>query len=171
MSGFEDLHGEPPADPGLYAGVMMNRVVAFLIDMVIVAVIWGGLAVISVFLGLISFGLLWGPATAFMTLLPIIYHALFIAAPGRATPGMKMMNIEVRSWNGNRPTPLQALIMSLVFYITLTPTAGLVLIVALLNSRNRTLHDFVAGTVMVDSRQAALWQGRDFLPEQSGRQF
>jgi uncharacterized RDD family membrane protein YckC len=53
----------------------------------------------------------------------------------------------------------QAILMAVLFYATIGPTGGLVLLVALFNGRRRTLHDLLSGTVVVRRLPAAL-----FLP-------
>jgi uncharacterized RDD family membrane protein YckC len=44
---------------------------------------------------------------------------------------------------------LQALIQTALFYITVGATCSLILLLVLFNGHKRTLHDMVAGTVMV----------------------
>jgi uncharacterized RDD family membrane protein YckC len=72
---------------------------------------------------------------------------------------MSLFGLEVRSWTGQRPTVWQAVLMAVLFYATIGPTGGLVLLVALFNGRRRTLHDLLSGTVVVRRLPAAL-----FLP-------
>ncbi len=63
---------------------------------------------------------------------------------------MRIFDLELRS--GFRRAPrafLQALVQTLLFYITVAMTCSLVLLFALFNRRRRTLHDVLAGTVMV----------------------
>jgi uncharacterized RDD family membrane protein YckC len=49
------------------------------------------------------------------------------------------------------PTPLQALLSVLLYYLTLA-TSGLLLVVALFTIRHRTLHDLLSGLVVVRVR-------------------
>ena len=62
---------------------------------------------------------------------------------------MRVFDLELRSVYGERPSFLQALLQTALFYITVGITCSLILLVALFNRRWRTLHDFLAGTVMV----------------------
>ena len=62
---------------------------------------------------------------------------------------MAALDVEVRSWNGRRPDLLQAFIQTAVFYLTVAVTSWLILLVALFTNRNRTLHDYLAGTLAV----------------------
>jgi uncharacterized RDD family membrane protein YckC len=62
---------------------------------------------------------------------------------------MRVFDLELRPVSGERPSFLQALIQTVLFYVTVGMTCSLILLVALFNRRRRTLHDFLAGTVMV----------------------
>jgi uncharacterized RDD family membrane protein YckC len=59
------------------------------------------------------------------------------------------MDVEIRSWTGRRPDYVQAFLMTALFYATVLPTGFLVLAVALFNDRQRTLHDYLVGTLGV----------------------
>ena len=69
-----------------------------------------------------------------------------------ATPGQAMFGLMVRRDDDlGPPTLAQAVISTLVFYLTLA-TSGLLLLVALFTERKRTLHDLVSGLVVVRTR-------------------
>ncbi|MEE8534923.1 MAG: RDD family protein, partial [Kiloniellales bacterium] len=76
------------------------------------------------------------------------YHSYFVGHDG-ATPGMRLLDVEIRVWTGRRPDYVQAFLVALLFYATVLPTSWLVLVVALFNERNRTLHDLLTGTLAV----------------------
>ena len=88
------------------------------------------------------------PVIAF---LPLLYHGFFVGSKG-ATPGMRIMGLEVRTLAGPPPDYLQAFLLAAIFLFTIVPTAWLVLLVALFNERRRTLHDWIVGTVVVRSK-------------------
>ncbi len=74
---------------------------------------------------------------------------LFLAGPLSATPGQSMLGLIVRRNDDfGQPTRLQALVSTLLFYLTLA-TSGLLLLVALFTVRRRTLHDLLSGLVVV----------------------
>lgn len=132
--------------PELFDGVMIRRIVAYLIDVVILS----GTVLFLWFLVVMTLGLL-GPIAAFITpVIPLAYHSLLIGGPNSATIGMRMMGVEVRRLDGGRPELFQALLQTLLFYATLTLT-GLLLIVALFNDRRRCLHDWLSGTLTVNT--------------------
>ena len=144
-------HGAPPAPsaaPRLYGGLILRRSLAYLVDVLIIAVLGLCLGFVLSLIGILSFGLLSPLAIVAMALWPLAYHSFFIATRG-ATPGMGLFGLELRDWGGGRVEPLQAVLVVLLFYVTVSLTAWLVLIVVLLNDRGRALHDILAGTIMV----------------------
>jgi uncharacterized RDD family membrane protein YckC len=135
-------------DESLYDSILIRRCFGYLIDLVLLSclavVVWTTLGL----LGILSFGILLPLQAIALALLPVGYHTLFIGAQG-ATPGMRLLDLEVRSLDGQAPDYVQALVMTAVFYVSISATAWLVLLVALFNERRRTLHDFLSGTVVV----------------------
>jgi len=153
---FEDAawEGEPPRpldEPALFDGVLWRRVVGYGIDVLLLSVIFSVLGLLA----FLSFGLLAPVNLAIAPIVPIAYHTYFIGRSG-ATPGMTLMDLETRTWTGGRPEYLQALLMTVMFYLSLAVTWLLVLLVPLFNERKRTLHDLISGVVVVrHSRLAA----------------
>ena len=62
---------------------------------------------------------------------------------------MQVLGIEVRTLDGNRPSLLQAFAMTALFYVSITLTTLLILLIALFNDRRRCVHDILSGTVVV----------------------
>lgn len=140
---------DPVAFPELYEGVLWRRVLAYFVDLLFIAVIAVGVWVAFAVLWLVSFGLL-GPVLWFLFgLVPLAYHTLLLSGSRSATFGMRCFDLELRSVTGERPSFPQALIQTALFYVTVGLTCSLILLVTLFNRRRRTLHDFLAGTVMV----------------------
>jgi uncharacterized RDD family membrane protein YckC len=82
---------------------------------------------------------------------------LFVACHLSATPGQAMFGLIVRRHDDLGPPALvQAVISTLVFYLTLA-TSGLLLLVALFTEQKRTLHDLISGLVVVRSRAWRDW--------------
>jgi len=90
-----------------------------------------------------------------MSILPFVpfcYHLLSLLGSASATPGQQMLGLTVRrDFDLGPPTGLQALVSTLMFYLTLA-TSGLLLVVALFTTRHRALHDLVSGLVVVRGR-------------------
>jgi uncharacterized RDD family membrane protein YckC len=145
---WTDQPPDPLFKPDLYDGLLWRRACGYLIDVLVLGVLgaaaWFALGLLVV----LSFGLLLPLQIVALALLPLAYHTLFLATRGQ-TLGMAALDVEVRSWNGRRPDLLQAFIQTAVFYLTVAVTSWLILLVALFTTRNRTLHDYLAGTLVV----------------------
>lgn len=137
----------PLDDPDLYDGIIVRRIIGYFLDVLILVLIGGALWIALWTLAIVSFGLL-SPFLIFLPILPLLYHSFFIGSGG-ATPGMRAMDVEVRTWTGAPPGYAEAFIQTVVFYVTVPPTSALILVVALFNDRHRTLHDFLSGVVVV----------------------
>lgn len=147
--------------PEYYRGVMLRRIVAYVVDGLIVLGLASAVWIATGLLTMLSFGLLAPLQALAVALVPLAYHSVLIAAPGSATLGMRLFGLKVRSIatdldaGGGRPTLLQAIIQVVAFYGSIAATGSLVLIVALFNARRRTLHDWLAGTIVIRVPQSA----------------
>ena len=142
------LADEARLDEWLTRGVLMRRVVAFLVDLLLISVL-----VVALWVGLFLFGLvtlgLGFPLLAVLPAVPPLYHFLSLAGTLSATPGQSMMGLIVRRNDDlGRPDVLEALVCVVGFYITLA-LGAVWLVVALLTNRRRTLHDLLSGLVVV----------------------
>lgn len=151
---FRDLYRETrtpdPADfPEVYEGILSRRLLAYLLDLCVIGAILLFAFILLAMLWLLSFGLL-GPVLWFsFGLIPFAYHTLLLSGRHSATIGMRCFDLELRSITGERPGFLQALAHTALFYVSIGLTCSLILLVALFNRRRRTLHDMLAGTLMV----------------------
>lgn len=140
---------EPYSRPEYFDGVLWRRSFAYLFDVVAIvfvgAVVWVVFALLTVF----SLGLLAPILWPIFGLIPVIYSTLTIGGPHSATYGMRLFDLEVRAWTGERPGYLQAAVKTILFYLTAGITFLLALAVALFNRRHRTVHDYLAGTVVI----------------------
>lgn len=148
--------GDPWNHPRYYMGITVRRIYGYLLDIVVVWLLLGMVYIASVILGALTLGLLWPLLMVMVALVPIAYHTLTISGPRAATLGMRIAGIRVMSIapgaerNDGRPSLLQALIQTICFYGSIAVTGALILLLALFNPRRRTLHDFLAGTVVVN---------------------
>lgn len=155
---------DPWRQPEYFRGVPERRVIAFVIDLVCIAVPVA-LAFMFIFaLGIVTLGLgfvllaLLPPATAVWAL---FYYGITMGGPWSATLGMRAVDLEIRTWYGAPCYFLLGAVHALVFWLTITSLSPLVAAVGLLNDRRRLLHDFLLGTVVVNTarRAAALREG------------
>ncbi|HYE50130.1 MAG TPA: RDD family protein [Azospirillaceae bacterium] len=131
-------------------GVRVKRMVAYVIDLIIIAVLSLPVVLVFALLGLLSLGLLTPVLAPLLAAVPLAYHTLLIGGGRSATVGMRMMGIEVRTHDGGRPDMVRAFLQTALFYLSVALTSALILLVSLVAERKRTLHDLLAGTVVVN---------------------
>jgi uncharacterized RDD family membrane protein YckC len=150
-SGYADMpHAyDPVAQRQLFDGVLGKRFIAFLIDAVIIFLLWvvAGLAVFV--LGVLTLGLAWLLFGAIFAIVGLGYNAVTIGGPNSATIGQRLMGLEVRMWFGGRVAPIVAAFHALLFWLSLTIFFP-ILLWPLFDSRKRFLHDILAGVVVVN---------------------
>ena len=152
---------DPVANPELFEGVVARRVVAFLIDFLILSI---PVVFVSMFifvvgivtfgLGFLFYGLLW-PA---MVIWALAYYGLTLGGPTSATTGMRAMDIEMRTWYGSPAYFVLGTVHAVMFWVTVSMLTPFVLLVCLFNERRRCLHDMLVGTIVINNatRAAAL---------------
>ena len=139
---------DPLTEPDLYDGVLPRRVIAYVLDLALILGLWVALTMAFGVAGILTFGALTPLGLVVLAVLPVGYHTIFIGRNG-ATPGMRVFDLEVRSWTGRPPDYSQAFLTTVLFYASASMTAWLVLLVPLFTDRNRTLHDILAGTIVL----------------------
>jgi uncharacterized RDD family membrane protein YckC len=149
---------DPATNPELFEGVLARRVVAFIIDVVIIAVpLIVGWMFIFVF-GLITFGLGWAlfwlmsPGSVIWAL---VYYGVTLGSPASATIGMRAMEIEMRTWYGAPAYFVLGAVHAIVFWITVSVLTPFILVVGFFNGRRRLLHDILVGTVLINNATRA----------------
>lgn len=151
------------SDDELTGGSILRRIVAFVIDGVIVLIVWKVLAVLLFLFGILTLGL-GMPLLALLPVVPPLYNWASLLSPLSATPGQAICGLRVRQDSDlGAPGGFAALIWVLGFYVSWA-LAGLPLLLALFNARRRTAHDLAAGLVVVRSqaltRAAGFWNMR-----------
>ena len=144
----------PAANPELFEGVLARRCMAFLIDVTIIAIPVLFAAIFIFIFGLITLGLGWAlywlisPATVIWA---IVYYGMTFGGPTSATIGMRVMDIEMRTWYGAPAYFVLGAVHAIVYWITVSFLTPLVLVVALFNDRRRLLHDMLVGTIVINN--------------------
>lgn len=146
--------------PQLYRDILARRTVAFVIDAVLVVLLWIPVFLVALMLTVITFGFAWVLMPPLFAIVALAYIALTLGGPESATIGMRVMGIELRTGTGMRMYPLLAIIHAALFWASMTLTP-VILVVGLLNDRHRLLHDFLTGTVMLDARELAALERMD----------
>jgi uncharacterized RDD family membrane protein YckC len=151
---FQPHAFDPWTQPELFRGVLSRRVFAFLIDIVVLAIpVILACMFIAVF-GVVTLGLGWAlfwlvsPASVIWAL---IYYGASLGGPHSATLGMRVMDLELRTWYGAPGYFVLGAMHAVLFWISVSVLTPLVLLVGLFNGRRRLLHDIILGTVVINS--------------------
>ena len=135
-------------DVRAYDGVRTRRVLAFIIDYCIVALLTIPFAILVFFLGILTLGLGWMLFSVLVPAVAILYIWNTLGSTDQATTGMKMMGIRLDRLDGKPVDGLLAVVHSVLFWagnVVLTP---LILLVTLFSDRKRAAHDLLLGTVV-----------------------
>ena len=149
---------DPLTMPELFEGVLARRVVAFCIDVVLIATPALFLALFILVFGIFTLGLGWfffflyWPAVVIWAL---VYYAMGFGSPESATIGMRVMDLEMRTWYGAPAYALLGAVHAVVFWITCSVLTPLILLIAFFNTRRRLLHDMLVGTIVINNETRA----------------
>ncbi len=125
------------------SGVRTRRILALAIDFAVVSVVafllWLVLLVLTLGLSLAVLPPLF-PFVAFF------YNGLTVSGRHMATPGMRLLDLEIRRTDGTRVPFLYAAVHAVLFYVSwMFPP---VFLISLLADDKRCLHDMLAGVVV-----------------------
>lgn len=146
---------DPVRDSACFEGVLGRRIAAFLIDVVFIFLLSIAVYVLLFIAGIFTFGLAWLLFGVAFPAVALGYCAYTLSRPQSATPGMRATGLQMRTWYGDRMYALLAAFHALLFYFSVALFTPLVLVVALFNDRKRCLHDFLAGTVVINAGERA----------------
>ncbi|HYD08198.1 MAG TPA: RDD family protein, partial [Reyranella sp.] len=76
-----------------FEGVLSRRIIAFILDCILIAILMIPFLIFSLALAILTFGLLVIPVGGVLT---FFYFTLFTAGGKSATPGMRLMGVELR---------------------------------------------------------------------------
>ncbi len=144
---------DPLTNPELFEGVLARRAIAFVIDVIIISIPIIFFALFILVFGLITLGLgwvlfwLWWPAAVLWAL---VYYGITFGGPHSATVGMRVMNIQMRTWYGAPCYFLLGVAHAILFWATVSLLTPFVLLVGFFNNRRRLLHDMLIGTVVIN---------------------
>jgi uncharacterized RDD family membrane protein YckC len=149
---------DPVRNPELFEGVLARRVLAFAIDVVVIMVPVALAFVCILLFGLVTFGLGWALLWLFYpgaVIWALAYYGTTLGSPASATIGMRVMEIEMRTWYGAPCYFVLGAVHAVAFYVSISTLTPLVLCVCFFNERRRLLHDIVLGTVVINNAARA----------------
>ncbi|PCH82365.1 MAG: hypothetical protein COB90_01190 [Hyphomicrobiales bacterium] len=140
---------DPKTHPHLFDGVRSRRIIAWIIDGIVLGILVG---IVLLLTGIMTLGIAWLFSWIIGPIVTFGYIVTTLGGPRSATIGMRVMGLELRTWQGARMNPALAAIHFVLFYVCSAVLTPLVLLVSLFSSRKRLLHDIILGTDMLDAR-------------------
>lgn len=132
-------------------GVLTTRLLAWLIDLVIIAIWTVFLALIVFVLGVITLGLGWFLFALVVPASGIIYSMITVGGSKQSTIGMRLLGLKVVRNQGGRVDAITAGVHALFFYIA--ASTGLLWLadvaIGIIDGRGRMGHDHLAGLTVV----------------------
>lgn len=142
---------DPQAHPELFDGILSKRIIAFIIDAILIVALMIPAALIILILGVVTLGLAWFLFPALFAIVALGYLALTLGGPASATIGMRATGVEMRAWNGRKMFPLLAVMHGLIFWFSVGLLTPLILLVGLFTERKQLLHDLLVGVVALNA--------------------
>jgi uncharacterized RDD family membrane protein YckC len=138
-------------DARAYEGVRSRRIMAFLIDYLIIGLLIIPFAIVVAILGVITLGLGWMLFSILGPIVALLYVWNTMGGPNQATVGMKMMGIQLQRLDGKPVDGLLAVVHTVLFWAANVILTPLILLAPLFLERKRTVHDLLLGTVVIRS--------------------
>ena len=149
---------DPIARPELFDGVLSRRIFAFMIDVIIIGLPVVAASIFIFILGIVTLGLgfiLFWPLHALTMIWALLYYGFTMGGPSSATFGMRMMDLEIRTWYGAPCTFVLGAVHGAFYWLSVTILTPLILLLGLFTSRRQLLHDLVLGTVVINNAERA----------------
>ena len=153
---------DPVSSPELFEGVVARRLIAFVIDFMIIAI---PIVLVSLFmvaatiatlgLALVPFALLSPLYWPLIIIWAVCYYGFSFGSAASATFGMRAMDLEMRTWYGSPAYFLLGAVHAIVFWVTISFLTPLILLVGFFNDRKRLLHDMIVGTIVINNSARA----------------
>jgi uncharacterized RDD family membrane protein YckC len=144
---------DPYTRPELFRGVLTRRMIAFVIDLIVLAI---PIILVTLFIaifGIVTLGLGWllfWLISPFSIVWALVYYGASLGGPHSATIGMRMMDLQLRTWYGAPGYFILGAAHALLFWVSLSFLTPLILLIGLFNGRKRLLHDILLGTVVIN---------------------
>ena len=142
---------DPERDHQFYDGVAMRRLIAFILDSLIILILWFIVLVIGALIAVISMGV--GTPLMFIALAGTgLFYRWMMLWHRSATLGMMAVGIEVRDQHGEKCNETVAFLHSLAFIATLylLPLAIIGWILMASSPHGRAMHDMMVKTVVIN---------------------
>lgn len=139
---------DPVSQAEFYADVPSKRLLAFIVDSILIVLITLVLIPLTAFTALFFLG--------FLGLLVSLTYRTLSLAGGSATPGMWLLSIEFRTHRGERFTLGTAFVHTLMFSVSMSMVVPQLISIALMltSPRAQGLSDYFLGTAVINKSAA-----------------
>ena len=135
---------DPVTQPEFFEGVPLKRFLAWVLDVIAITIIAVVIATLPFFLGWFIIGVIYF----------VVLMVYFIGSISRhsATPGMRLMNIELRDRDGGPLQSSDAAFHTITFWLMTSFLLPLLVSVALIlfSPRGQGLHDMLLGVIVIN---------------------
>lgn len=139
----------PQNSPELFEELLTRRVLAFVIDCVIMGILITLVTIVAGILGIVTLGLAWLAIPVVVPVVFVAYYAVTLGSRSRATLGMRAMDIVLTPMRNKPLDGWMVMIHVVVFWITCGVLTPFVLALGLITNRRQLLHDLLVGVMMV----------------------
>lgn len=151
----------PTSNPELFEGILSRRVMAYIIDAIVIFAISGVIVLFSIVAGFLTFGLAWVIMPASVIFAILAYYSATLGSPARATMGMRFFDIILTPVSGTPLDGWKIILHPLIFWFTIWILFPL-LLTGLFTPRRQLIQDLITGTLMVrKSPMASHWARQD----------
>ncbi|MBT8417026.1 MAG: RDD family protein [Silicimonas sp.] len=135
---------DPQAQPEFYEDVPTKRLLAWVVDTILIGLIVAVLTLLSIFTALFVLPLVWGVVSFLYRWLSISTHS--------ATPGMRLMSVELRRGDGTRFDGATAFLHTAGYVVSVVtfPLQLISIVMMLMTERKQGLTDMVLGTAAIN---------------------
>ncbi|MBV8769792.1 MAG: RDD family protein [Hyphomicrobiales bacterium] len=142
----------PLAASGLAPGSLLVRMLAYLVDLLVVGTIACVLTLALFILGFLSFGASWFLIVPVCAATPVLYSGLTLSSRAQATFGMRLFGLHMRTVEGGPVDFLIGAGHALLFYIFTSTMTPFINLVGLFRHDRALLHDLVLRVRLVSRR-------------------
>lgn len=138
-------------NPEALEGVRTRRMLAFVIDYLVVGALWAISLIPVFFLGVLTLGLGFLLYPVLGGVIALGYVGMTMSGPRQATWGMDFFSIHIERLEGGRVDFLTAVVHAVIFWAAHIVFTPLLLVVSLLTAKKQLVQDVLLGTVIVRS--------------------
>ena len=132
-----------------YFEVRRRRLISFIVDYVLIAILCIPAALAVAIAGIFTLGLGWMLYAIIVPLVAVAYVGLTLGGKAQATIGMKMFSLRIRRLDGGRVDAPLAILHSVIFWFIHSVLSPIMLAASLFSNRKRLLQDWILATEII----------------------